>query len=205
MVFRSSIVPRGSEYPKWLGVQRTEGARAQSAPEFHGPCVDQRASEVERPLIALRRDVDEIAEGLQWRGIGGDRRGRLPASLRRFRRSVREDRAIYRCRTRACRTYSLRREAARRRQPRRSATRRVARQAPASTAAWSPAAGVATGSPSEAADRAGGTAACRSRGSPRRQRASPSLAGSSMSSSGLLVDVKSGILKSDKWTFWTNH
>ena len=61
-------------------VQDTEGARTQSAPEFRRPCVDKRAPEVERPLIVLRGDVDEIAEGLQRRGTGCDRRGVLPAS-----------------------------------------------------------------------------------------------------------------------------
>ena len=76
---------------KMAWIQRTESAGAQFAPELDRPGVQQRASEVERPLVALRRDIDEIADRLQRRGGSRcRRRRRLPASLRvsvdRFRK-----------------------------------------------------------------------------------------------------------------------
>src|SRR6185369_15576236 len=65
---------------KMARIQRTKTTCAELAPQFQRSVVDQRASEVERPLIALHRDIDEIAERLHLHGFERDRRRRLLAS-----------------------------------------------------------------------------------------------------------------------------
>ena len=74
-------------------MDRTERAKEtaiQFAPEFRRSSVNQRASQIERPLIALYRDINEIGNGLHRRVIGRDCCNRLlasaSASLNRFRK-----------------------------------------------------------------------------------------------------------------------
>src|SRR5438552_13818569 len=60
--------------------ERAEDARAELPPQFHCPGIHQGAPQIERALITLHRDVDEIVDRQRLLGLRAGSRGRLPAT-----------------------------------------------------------------------------------------------------------------------------
>ena len=98
------------------GPERAKRAGAELAPDLHGPGVHQGAPQVERALLVLHRDVDDVGNRPRRHGSRcGGNPGRRPAAFRpRALRSVQEDRTRRKCRSRACRRRILPPEAAHR-------------------------------------------------------------------------------------------